>query len=216
MNMDAFSNVGTPKSSKSFERIEPHGLGPATFQSPATCAARQKSWMWWALQGTLCEQHPSAAGTKVAAVDGIFQPRSEHLSRHGQTWWMQTWSSAAKMVGLLMMNQDHAEAKVTIFEGLNLVETPRKTNLEVGLTHQQSDFYYSLFICLKHMFLKGLIRFEKINKSSQIVRNKQYEIPPNERLVFFLHFCSNVGYTYIYIYYTHVCNYGAMFSRFPC
>ena len=114
-----------------------------------------------------------------------------------------------------MMNQDHAEAKVTIFEGLNLVETPRKTNLEVGLTHQQSDFYYSLFICLKHMFLKGLIRFEKINKSSQIVRNKQYEIPPNERLVFFYIFAVMLV-IHIYIYNTHVCNYGAMFSRFPC
>ena len=63
---------------------------------------------------------------RVAAVDGIFQPRSEQLSRQGQTWWMQTWFSAAKMVGLLIMNQDHAEAKVTIFEGLNLVEAPRK------------------------------------------------------------------------------------------
>ena len=93
-----------------------------------------------------------------------------------------------------------------------------KTNLEVVLTPQQSDFKYWLVICLKHMCLKGLIRFEKNNKSSQIVRSKQYEIPPNERLVFFFHFCSNAGYTYIYIhiYYRHVCNYGAMLSRFPC
>ena len=30
------------------------------------------------------------------------------------------------MVGLLMMNQDHAEAKVPKFEGLNLVEAPRQ------------------------------------------------------------------------------------------